>query len=317
MRAIKIIIFSAVCLLFFSPIFGQDTTKLFKFPHKSGDMWQYFYFESNTPYVDTIQNFTIFDSIDSLNIIHITQYARSINPIKSPYLFLDTNYYSINSESYVFGPYLFDYHNLLLYKLNAKIGDQWVIEKKGLDYEIARVQNIYEGSIFGNIVSFMELHYFGARDSTDTTGLDRYTDIIADGFGLVYRASSEYFGEIHLIGAVINNILYGDTTLVSLKDNSSSYLPLNFKLNQNYPNPFNPSTTISFELSQNSNVSLIIYDVLGREICTLINYKELSPGKHKVIWNGLIRDGRTTSGIYIYHLIVNHQSLARSMILLK
>ncbi|MFZ0456079.1 MAG: T9SS type A sorting domain-containing protein [Ignavibacteriaceae bacterium] len=103
-------------------------------------------------------------------------------------------------------------------------------------------------------------------------------------------------------GAVINNTLYGDTTVVSIKD-INNILPTSTKLYQNYPNPFNLFTTISFEIPKPSNVSLIIYDVLGREVYRLINNREYNRGKHKIIWMGIRKDGmKAASGIYFYSL---------------
>jgi len=86
---------------------------------------------------------------------------------------------------------------------------------------------------------------------------------------------------------------------------------------QNYPNPFNPSTNISWRLAASSHVTLKIYDMLGKEIVTLVN-KELNAGLHSVNWNapGL------TSGVYIYRLSINTGSsnpieFTRKMLLLK
>lgn len=320
MRTIKIFTLAA-CLFIAVPLHGQDSTKAFYFPHKTGDMWEYLYYEVGTPYVDTVQNFTIADSTDSQGIINITQYARRINPIGGPHLFLDTTNYRIDTvNNYVFGFYSFDYQNALLYKLNANQGDQWIIGGDSSYYEMARVQDKWEGTILGKTTTFMLLYYylvFDPANPNDTIGLGRYYDEIADGFGLTFRAAAEYSGEIHLIGAVINDTLYGDTTVVSVKDRKN-FLPTSIKLYQNYPNPFNPFTTISFDVSNLSNISLIIYDVLGKEIYKLIDNEELKPGEYKVAWNGSRKDGsKASSGIYFYRLLTDKQSLSRSMILLK
>ena len=184
-------------------------------------------------------------------------------------------------------------------------------------YEMARVEVKEKVTILDTETNLMRIKYFGAYDSSDTNGIDRYIDEIADGLGLIYRVSSEYFGEIHLVGAIINDTLYGKVTSVSAKEKENS-LPLSIKLNQNYPNPFNPSTTISFELSKLSNISLIIYDVLGKEIYRLIDDKEFNTGEHQVVWNGLKENGgKAASRIYFYRLITDKQTLSHSMILLK
>ncbi len=68
-------------------------------------------------------------------------------------------------------------------------------------------------------------------------------------------------------------------------------------LDQNHPNPFNPSTSISFQLTANSSVTLKVYDVLGREVATLVN-EVLRPGAYTARWDG----SSHPSGVYFYHL---------------
>ena len=316
MRTIKIITFAAF-LFIALPLTAQDTTKPFYFPHKTGDMWEYVYFEFGTSDVYTVQNSTIFDSIDSQGLIHITQFARRINPIQPPLILYDTTRYWIDTvNNYVYGR-VFETDSLLAYKLNAQKGDQWIYIKGGF-YGIARVEDKWEDILFEKETTFMRVHYYVAEDSTDTLGINHlYTDEIADMFGLTFRVFSEYSGEIHLVGAVINDTLYGEVTHISAKEEKSD-LPLSIKLYQNYPNPFNPLTTIGFELSKLSNISLIIYDVLGKEIYRLIDNEELNAGEHQMVWNSLKESGgKAASGIYFYRLIADKQTLSHSMILLK
>ena len=89
--------------------------------------------------------------------------------------------------------------------------------------------------------------------------------------------------------------------------------PGDFYLNQNYPNPFNPSTKISFNLQAENNVTLKIYDVLGREAAVLINNAPMQAGAHEIEFNG----SAFTSSIYFYKLENAGQTLTRKMILCK
>ena len=302
---------------------GQDTTKPFSFPHKTGDMWEYFYDDYSPMYLDTVQKFIISDSVDSKGIIHITQYGRSINPIGYPILFADTAKYWIDTvNNYVWGS-KGQNDSVLIYKLNATKKEQWVMEtikdsEKIYGYNIARVLDKWNGILFNKVTTFMNIEYYGSSDSTDTTGYNvEGGDVIADGFGLISKAGGELPGEVHLIGAVIDNILYGDTTLVSIKD-YKSILPLSIKLNQNYPNPFNLSTTISFELPGQSYISLIIYDILGREVYRLIDNEEFNSGEHSIKWKGLKEDGCiVTSGIYFYRIIDGTFTSTKKMVVIK
>jgi hypothetical protein len=91
-----------------------------------------------------------------------------------------------------------------------------------------------------------------------------------------------------------------------------------YRLNQNYPNPFNPNTTISYELSKASPVSLRIYNMVGQEIIILVDNKFQRPGSHSVVWNGNDVTSRVMpSGIYFYRLQVGESVVARKMALLK
>jgi hypothetical protein len=85
-----------------------------------------------------------------------------------------------------------------------------------------------------------------------------------------------------------------------------------FLLFQNYPNPFNPSTIISYQLPMTSNVSLKVYDILGRELVTLVNQRQ-SAGVYQVDFNAT----RFASGVYFYRLTANENSEIRKMMLMK
>jgi Secretion system C-terminal sorting domain len=87
---------------------------------------------------------------------------------------------------------------------------------------------------------------------------------------------------------------------------------MTFKLSQNYPNPFNPSTTITYSLPKSSFVTLTIYDLLGREIATLVNEEKLS-GTYNVTWNA----ENISSGVYFYKITAGGYSKVNKMVLLK
>ncbi len=89
-------------------------------------------------------------------------------------------------------------------------------------------------------------------------------------------------------------------------------LPKEFKLEQNYPNPFNPSTAISYQLPAQSFVTLKIFDVLGREISTLVDELK-SAGKYEVEFNG----SNLSTGVYIYRLAAGNFVSTKKMILQK
>ena len=88
-------------------------------------------------------------------------------------------------------------------------------------------------------------------------------------------------------------------------------------LHQNHPNPFNPATTISFVLPERARVTLAIYDVEGRHVRTLVD-QVLAAGKNEATWDGADdRGNRMSSGVYVYRLKTEKQSLTGKMVLLK
>ena len=94
-------------------------------------------------------------------------------------------------------------------------------------------------------------------------------------------------------------------------------MPLNFALGQNYPNPFNPQTHIRFTIDKKMQVSLKVFDALGREVRLILN-ETLSPGEHNVTWDGKNNRGeKMSSGIYFYRLIAGKNSIVRKMVLLQ
>jgi hypothetical protein len=94
--------------------------------------------------------------------------------------------------------------------------------------------------------------------------------------------------------------------------NINKSIPDGFKLFQNYPNPFNPSTNIRYQITNNSFVSLKIYDILGKEVASLLNEKQ-SPGTHEVKFDGT----NLSSGIYFYKLVAGNFSEIKTMTLIK
>jgi hypothetical protein len=102
-----------------------------------------------------------------------------------------------------------------------------------------------------------------------------------------------------------------------LSVSSQDAIPKQVALKQNYPNPFNPSTTIRYELPHASEVSLIIYDILGREVMRLVETTQ-SAVTYEAQWNGTDAPGRALpSGIYIARLTTLEYTKAIKLVLLK
>jgi len=146
------------------------------------------------------------------------------------------------------------------------------------------------------------------------------------------------FGNVRLINDPQEvNIFYQDSLVnVALRDshvtradaiilqqaatvsvNDPNVIPGTYFLSQNFPNPFNPSTVIRFGLPKQEKVVLKVYDILGREVKTLVN-DDLKQGYHQVEWDGTNNYGtRVTSGIYIYRIVAGNFVETKKMIMVK
>jgi hypothetical protein len=94
-------------------------------------------------------------------------------------------------------------------------------------------------------------------------------------------------------------------------------IPTVYALEQNYPNPFNPSTDIRYAMPQSGNVQLVIYNMLGQEVRTLVS-GQMEQGTHLVRWDGKDNSGRTlSSGVYLYRMQAGSFIASHKMLLLK
>jgi len=125
----------------------------------------------------------------------------------------------------------------------------------------------------------------------------------------VYSSSSSTWGAFNY-DLRIRPIIATDKSLVGIEESAS--LPQRFELYNNYPNPFNPTTIIKYELPKAGLVNLKIYDILGREVMTLVN-NEQSPGVYKIPFKG----ENLSSGVYFYRIQAGSFVQSKKMILLK
>ncbi|HQT90599.1 MAG TPA: T9SS type A sorting domain-containing protein [Candidatus Kryptobacter bacterium] len=154
---------------------------------------------------------------------------------------------------------------------------------------------------FTNCVKKSETHY----DSLGKVVFLEY-HYYAFGVGMVLNERVMPDNDAH------TDVLVEYSTATSVRGTNATATSGSFSLSQNYPNPFNPSTVISYQLSAVSNVSLKIYDVLGRELKTLINERQTA-GNHSVNFNA----GGLPSGVYFYRLQAGTSTDVRKMLLMK
>jgi hypothetical protein len=109
-----------------------------------------------------------------------------------------------------------------------------------------------------------------------------------------------------------HNVLVDFQNTVTSVPQAAGIPPVTFAVYQNYPNPFNPSTTIRYDVPRESKVKLIVYDILGREVATLVDEVKKA-GRYQSIWNA----NRFASGVYFYRLQAGENSAVKKLLLLK
>ncbi len=128
----------------------------------------------------------------------------------------------------------------------------------------------------------------------------------------------DYYAEVHITAAeIIDEVVQVLLTVEGMDIDRVASLPDVFALRQNYPNPFNPITTLRYDLPEVAHVRLVIYDILGRRVKTLVSGVQ-EPGYRTVIWNGTDDAGKPiSSGLYIVMMESGSHRFVRKMVFLK
>ena len=164
------------------------------------------------------------------------------------------------------------------------------------------------------------LRLYSHEDVTDSiAGVPVVSRIVTDNYSW---CSSQYKFPIFSISIKTMHTDADQTVtkcaVITISNTSVGVIPIGsqvvnqYKLHQNYPNPFNPSTSITFDIVQSSDVKLVVYDALGREVSELVN-ERLSNGSYRVDFNA----ANLTSGVYFYKLSAGDFSETKMMMLVK
>ncbi|MBZ0199421.1 MAG: T9SS type A sorting domain-containing protein [Ignavibacteriaceae bacterium] len=171
-----------------------------------------------------------------------------------------------------------------------------------------------------NIINDKELIVVGSNDSYYSVDNGEHWYSIHTPYMPYGFSSIEKVGEGYFIIASRNGI-YRNSTPVSVA-NENFIFPNNFSLHQNYPNPFNPTTTIKYTIpdfvkmghAPSLHVNLIVYDMLGNEITTLVNEAKV-PGEYEVVFDA--GKYKLSSGVYFYRLTYGTFIETKKMCVLK
>jgi hypothetical protein len=191
----------------------------------------------------------------------------------------------------------------LWYNFSSHVGDTISSTPQGTDTIDIILTNTYSQNWYGGPRRSWTF-YVNRRHIYD----DEYRISISDSIGMTGRNPN--FGDpMSLTGAMINGKTYG---AISSVEQSKIYEPHDFVVYQNYPNPFNPSTNILFSLPHKSFVSLKVFDLLGREVATIVS-EEMSAGTYSRQWNA----GNMPTGIYFYRLQAGSFVETKKLVLLR
>jgi len=149
------------------------------------------------------------------------------------------------------------------------------------------------------------------------TGMSPLSGISQAAYPLTMQRIEIQLAGTNTQGVLNSGTLYVDNLRIKYPGTAAgvetvSFSPVRFALDQNYPNPFNPSTTIEYQLPTNSRVILKLYDILGREVRTLVDEQQVV-GNHRVTLDA----GRLASGVYFYRLQAGTIYNTKKLVLLK
>ncbi len=149
---------------------------------------------------------------------------------------------------------------------------------------------------------------FVMHDYNDSKNVKKFTD-----YRIYDSVFNNYVGQI--THKVNDEIVFFDLT--SKDDQLNNALPVVTEIKSIYPNPFNPETTIEFNLKENSQVNIRVYNLKGQLVKTLIDSK-YEAGNHKIVWNGRnSNEQKVASGLYFCKMETKEKSVTKKMILMK
>jgi len=149
-----------------------------------------------------------------------------------------------------------------------------------------------------------------------------YSETIEDtSMGITLADNSQYYWLVEALDSdgfiVGSNDNTPNTIVVGTLSIDGDLMPVEFALHQNYPNPFNPVTTIRYDLPDNALVTITIYDMMGREVKTLVNQTQ-DAGYRSIVWDATNDYGKPVSaGIYLYQIQAGEYMQTKKMVLLK
>ncbi len=205
--------------------------------------------------------------------------------------------------------YYFAGYDQQVFRLDAQLGDTTRLDRG--EYPFLRLAGIDTLTIFGFSQRVLTYEYDGYVLYAVFKLSQRFGPMTEWRYSDPPPPWPDYGSE--LVGCTLDGVRYGNTLAVT--DNPN--IPKVLELCQNFPNPFNPETHVAYTLCARGQVLIRVFDLLGREIRTLVDDIQQA-GTHTTTWDGRDNRGRVVgSGIYLYQLSTSGFTQARKMTLLR
>jgi len=315
-KFIIVILFTSILFQNKSILAQIDTTSLSLYPLHTGNYWEYTELLCDGPFICDTVHFSlevIGDTLlpnDKLYKIILKKSIPDSNNFRE-YIFERVDSVTANVYRYC-DKYALENNEYLIDSLKSEVGDTSKASRNNPFFAAnatkicwaAHMDSVLGAQLF--IKDFYNITYrpFLSYTLGQNIGLIRYT----------------YYGEVISVRkilkyAIINGNKYGQK--ISTSVHHENLKPLNFFLYQNYPNPFNPETEIHFQIPNESKVTLVIYNLLGQKIRTLVD-KQMTTGHHTIKWHGRDEfDNVVASGVYLYALKAGEFFEKKKMVLMR
>jgi Secretion system C-terminal sorting domain len=276
----------------------SNTPSTFYFPLKAGNLWQYKEPPPpEDPYIEETRTGrdTTFSNGQTYTELLEDSYGYPDTSISSYIRVVDNRVYKYFPN---------DSAENLVYDFSKNLGDTVSIfpNPPGYDTSVVTVLDTGTQNIFGTLRKYKT--FYNRTKHVTLYWIDQITDSLGITFSQIEPGL-----QLYLVGAIIDSVKYGNVLRVMP---NKTIIPTNCSLSQNYPNPFNPTTCISYSLGYPSFVSLVVYNVLGQKIATLVSEAK-AQGVYSVTFNTL----KLPSGIYLYRLQTGNSIITKKMSLIK
>jgi hypothetical protein len=266
------------------------------YPLNVGDYWEYFD-------IFWWNRYTIQDTASTLVEKDSLLFGRMYKKIRSysfHHLYSGTAFQRVDSLGDVYSLDKASGNEYLLYRLSDTSRSFWFTGNMKARFDSSVIRNI-----LGSPRIVLMISYFAVDDTTYQRPL--LSESVAEGIGSL-GSGNEYSGYV-IKGCRISGVIYGTITSVG---SATSPLQASFALHQNYPNPFNPTTTIPYTVPKRSRVTLIVYNILGERIATLVDETK-APGTYEVRFDGT----RFASGVYFCRMNAGDYTAIRKLMMVK